>query len=180
MGSDAIAQRLEEVYPHQPINIANGLHLELKPFMDSVTINLDPILIPRIWREIIPDGEASEYYRRTREAKLGFPLEGAEERIGGLDAAWDRAQPAILRLWGWVWENKDFIGCRAVLGGPFMLADELSYADIVLVAFMESLRTIGGLDLLAKFTTEDPEAEGPGCVLRHMHSTFLNEFERNL
>ncbi|RDW61777.1 uncharacterized protein DSM5745_10449 [Aspergillus mulundensis] len=77
----------------------------------------------------ILDSRGAEYFRRTREARFGKPLEqlrpAAEEGVQGVLKNVEAEMAGVVEM------------LRVDGGGPFFEGEMVSYADFVLVAFLE-------------------------------------------
>lgn len=94
--------------------------------------------------------EASlDYWRKTREERIGMTLEKAQAEGTGLKT-WQKAEADIKQVTEWLKENE----------GPFFAGSELSFADFVWVGFLlfwqrvgdgnyEHFKTVVGADITA-------------------------------
>ncbi|EMC91182.1 hypothetical protein BAUCODRAFT_127097 [Baudoinia panamericana UAMH 10762] len=134
MDSAAIANKLEELYPQPSLHLDAGLHGKATAAGGKVAGPLVPIFMPRVGRDMVAESSVS-WFREARHKMFGMSLEDLEATRGGKQA-WAAAKAATRELEAWVKETKKE-------DGPFLLGSEVSYADFVIVAFMEALKRIG-------------------------------------
>jgi glutathione S-transferase len=132
MDSAPIAQFLESTYPDPPVPLTSELGREIEAKARAVGA---PVFLRSLMpREVdILSPRSQEYFRRTREASLGHPLEDL------LDA--DKEE----RDW-----NEADDGMRAVgelmrthqADGPFVLGARPSYTDFFIAGSLQSARMV--------------------------------------
>lgn len=132
MGSAAIAQFLESVYPDKPVLLRSplGQEIELKS-RTAVGPAYRTSLTPRELTVLSPP--AQEYFRRTREASLGHPL---EELLHG-----DKEE----ETWAAAASELDAIGRMMLTNkaeGPFLLGAKPSYTDFFIAGSLQCARVI--------------------------------------
>ncbi|KAH6676824.1 hypothetical protein B0J14DRAFT_361193 [Halenospora varia] len=131
MDSKAIALHLESQHP------SRSLHLD-SPYLSKV----EAILIPKIadplrgvWTHLAPNvllNEPSrEYFVRTREARIGKSLEEFKKEKGG-EEAWIEASSGLKELGTLLGEVE----------GPYFMGETPSYADFVVVGFLQFQKVI--------------------------------------
>jgi glutathione S-transferase len=130
MDSSPIAQFLESTYPEPPVPLTSDLGGEIeakaravagKAFRVSVMPRELGILSPR----------AQEYFRRTREASLGHPLENLldkEEQI------WNEMGDGMRAVGELMLTHK--------AEGPFVLGAQPSYTDFFIAGSLQSARVV--------------------------------------
>ncbi|KAH7370151.1 hypothetical protein BKA65DRAFT_487763 [Rhexocercosporidium sp. MPI-PUGE-AT-0058] len=132
MDSIPISKFLEKIYPDPSIPLTSELGREIESKARSaVGITFSASLMPRELGILSP--AAQEYFRRTREASLGFPLENL------LDAdreqkAWDAATDSIRAVDELIMTNK--------AEGPFVLGAEPSYTDFFIAGSLQCARVV--------------------------------------
>lgn len=131
MDSLNIALDLESLYPEP------SLHLDQSPYEDAQSmvfqcaLPLFPEFMPRIRDNLITDHSKS-FWIRSRENLFGMAIDEFERTKGG-EQAWRAAEPGLKAL-------SEFLNQHKKDEGPFTWGSQLSYADLVLVAFLESTR----------------------------------------
>jgi glutathione S-transferase len=87
--------------------------------------------MPRIRDNLITD-HSKAFWVRTREKLFGMTVDEFQKTKGG-EQAWQAAQPGLQAL-------SEFLTKHKRDSGPFILGSQVSYADLVLVAFIESTK----------------------------------------
>ena len=133
MESKIIAVALEQLFPIPCAYLESPILAQVEEAWKATWRSLRPVLGPRMARECL-SGPTIAWYREAREQTLGMTLEEFEERYGG-EPAWEKATPYLQQL-------------AAILkndpSGPFCLGSTPSYADFLIVGFLEWCRCIGG------------------------------------
>lgn len=128
--SALIAEFLESTYPNPPVPLTSELGREVEStarsivgavFRTSVMPRETGILSPR----------AQEYFRRTREASLGHPL---EDLLTNEEETWNTASDKICALGELMQTNK--------ADGPFVLGARPSYTDFFIAGNLQCARVI--------------------------------------
>lgn len=132
MDSVPISQFIESTYPDPPVPLTSELGHEVETKARAV---LGPTVRNSVMpREInILSPRAQEFFRRTREAGLGHPLEAL------LDT--DKEEQA------WSAVNEDMRAFGELMmthkaDGPFILGARPSYADFFIVGSLQSSRVV--------------------------------------
>ncbi|KAF1983031.1 hypothetical protein K402DRAFT_396963 [Aulographum hederae CBS 113979] len=132
MDSGPIAQFLESNFPERPVPLTSELGREIeakarglggKAFQLSVMPREIGILSPR----------SQEYFRRTREAGLGFPLEKLLDSDKE-EQAWATASDGMHAVSELMGTNK--------AEGPFVLGAKPSITDFFITGSLQSARTV--------------------------------------
>lgn len=132
MDSVPISQFIESTYPDPPVPLTSELGREIETKAHAAfDLVLRNSLLPREINIFTP--RAQEYFRRTREAELGHPIEDL------LDA--DKEQRA------WNTANETIGPVVELLrtheaGGPFVLGARPSYTDFVITGFLQFSRVV--------------------------------------
>ncbi|KAF1815582.1 hypothetical protein P152DRAFT_390289 [Eremomyces bilateralis CBS 781.70] len=142
MDSKSIAHELEALHPSPPLYLDDLVLAEVETAFRGVWGPLYQGIIPKVPRRLLPERD-KEYFVRTREETLGAPLEELEKTKGG-EGAWKEAEPAI-REWAEILKREV---------GPFVKGKTVSYADFVIVSFLQFVKTIGD-DVFDKFVGYD-------------------------
>ncbi|KAF2274563.1 uncharacterized protein EI97DRAFT_435102 [Westerdykella ornata] len=146
MDSWNIAHEIEKRYPTPSLGLDEPIVVQIKEFISKLFVPLAAEILPKIPRNLL-SAPSAEYFERTRAAKFGMSLTQFEKEKGG-DKAWEAAEAPVKELAGILKKN----------GGPYFLGDRVTYADFILVTFLEFLKRIGD-GLYEKFTAFDPAFE---------------------
>ena len=131
MNSANIIPKLEAKYPKPSLYLETGLHKEaeklitdlgLATWWDGMVTTKDELLPPR----------SSEYFARTRKEVFGASLEDCAAAKGG-ETAWKNAVEPIKKLAAFMKEHRK----KGEEDGPFVLGNEPSYADFMIVTMFE-------------------------------------------
>jgi glutathione S-transferase len=132
MDSAAIAQFLESTYPHPPIPLTSDLGREIEAKARAVVGKIfRESILPREIRILSP--RSQEYFRRTREAFLGHPLEDlldAEKE----EEAWKSVEEGMREVGGLMMTNK--------ADGPFVLGKQPSMTDFFIAGWLQFARVV--------------------------------------
>lgn len=130
MDSGPIAQFLDSTYPSPSVQLTSDLGREIeakargvvgKTFRVSLTPREVNVLSPR----------AQEFFRRTREAALGHPLEDLLEKE---EKVWSAMEDEIGSAGELMRTNK--------VDGPFVLGDRASYTDFFIAGSLQCARVV--------------------------------------
>jgi glutathione S-transferase len=130
MDSTPIAQFIESTYPNPPVPLTSQLGREVETkaravvstaFRNSVMPREINILSPR----------SQEYFRRTREAALGHPLEDLLEKE---ESSWRSLADEIRAVGELMQTNRD--------KGPFVLGSRPSYTDFFIAGALQCARMV--------------------------------------
>ncbi|XMA10847.1 hypothetical protein WAI453_003638 [Rhynchosporium graminicola] len=130
MDSKLIVARLEKDYPTPSLYLDSPILEEMQPIIGKIAGPLRPVWQPRVPINLLGE-RCSEYFHRTREEKLGNSLVQFAKEEGG-EEAWVEALPAVKELGVLLKRN----------GGPFVLGKTPSYADSVIVGFLQFFKKI--------------------------------------
>lgn len=133
MESRSIAEALETLYPEPKAHLDLALLEDVSKTLKWVVIRLAPVLVPRMPRECL-SGSTIEYHIEARKATFGMTLDELETMHGGEDA-WIKATPSLRKLASFFKDD---------INGPFCLGDVPSYADFLVVGFLEWCRCLRG------------------------------------
>ena len=148
MESTKIARALEELYPSPSAHLDSDVLKEVMETMHPNVIRpLAPALVPRMPRECL-SGTSIAYHREARKKTFGMTLEELEATRGG-EGAWEKAQPGLEKIAEIL--NRD-------PSGPFCMGSTPSYADFIIVGFLEWCRCLQG-DVLQRVYNIDPAFE---------------------
>lgn len=128
--STPIAQFIESTYPTPPAPLTSELGREIeaqaraiagKTFRNSILPREMKILSPR----------SQEYFRRTREAEFGHPL---EDLLDQEEDSWNSVAKAIRTIGELMQTNK--------ADGPFVLGAQLSYTDCFIAGYVQNAKMV--------------------------------------
>jgi len=132
-----IAEYLEKTYPSSPSIFPNNtIGLQL-PFSDALQPNLEALwtfILPPSGLKLNPPSVA--YFRRTREATFGKTLEDLVPKGDDAVAQWAKLKDGLGKVDAWY----------AKSGGPYLLGNTASWADIVVACYFIWMRIIWGED----------------------------------
>ncbi|KAF4576801.1 GST N-terminal domain-containing protein [Pleurotus pulmonarius] len=132
MDSSRIAQFLEATYPDPPVALSSELGREIQAkARAAISPAFRTSLMPREINILSP--RSQEYFRRTREAWLGHPLEdlllpGKEEQ------AWEAVADAMRAVGELMLTHK--------AEGPFVLGASPSYTDFFITGSLQTAREV--------------------------------------
>ncbi|KAK7967272.1 uncharacterized protein PG986_001549 [Apiospora aurea] len=134
MGSIPIAQFLESTYPDPPVPLTSEPGSEIGARARAV---VGPVmtksLMPREVRILSP--RSQEYFRRTREASIGRPLEDLlGEGTDDEQQRWDAVDEELRGLGAFLQTRK--------AEGPFVLGARPSYTDFFIAGSLQCARTV--------------------------------------
>ena len=133
MESKAIALALEQEFPEPSVRLDSPVLKLVEEAMAVVYRYLRFVLMPRMPRECL-SGPTIAWHREARKQSFGMTLEEVEAQYGG-EPAWEKATPGLERV-------------AAILkhdaNGPFCLGSTPSYADFLIIGFLEWCRCLGG------------------------------------
>jgi glutathione S-transferase len=128
--SALIAEFLESTYPNPPVPLTSELGRKVESTGRSVVgAVFRTSMMPREIGILSP--RAQEYFRRTREASLGHPL---EDLLINEDETWNAASDKICAFGELMQTNK--------ADGPFVLGAKPSYTDFFIAGSLQSARVI--------------------------------------
>lgn len=132
MESTSVAKFLESTYPDPPVQLTSELGREIETKARAVVGNVFRMsLMPREIHILSP--RAQEYFRRTREASLGHPLEDLLDPETE-EQNW-RALEDSMRAVGELMRTHK-------AEGPFVLGAKPSYTDFFIAGALQCARVI--------------------------------------
>ncbi|KAH9908497.1 hypothetical protein F4778DRAFT_717414 [Xylariomycetidae sp. FL2044] len=132
MESAAIAQFLETIYPDPPVPLTSDLGGRIQAETRSaIGPAFGASIVPRELGVLSP--RAQEYFRRTREARLGHPLEDLL-RPEREDRAWKAADEKLRAIDELLRTNAD--------KGPFVLGAQPSYVDFYIAGNLQTAMVV--------------------------------------
>jgi glutathione S-transferase len=140
MDSRNIADALEKLQPEPSLRLDSDYVERVQKAILAIGAALTPIMIPRV-PEMLLTPASAEYFLRTRKERFGMSLPelAASEKAG--EAAWEKAAPAIGELVGILRENE---------GGPFVLGEEASYADLIVAGYWAMAKKLDRGDVFGR------------------------------
>ncbi|KAE9366558.1 hypothetical protein N431DRAFT_487129 [Stipitochalara longipes BDJ] len=132
MDSSPIAQFIESTYPDPPVPLTSELGREIETKARSVIGTVFRMsVMPREMGILSP--RAQEYFRRTREATIGHPLEDLLDSDKE-DKAWNSVGDGMRAIGELMLTNK--------AEGPFVLGARPSYTDFFIAGSLQSARMV--------------------------------------
>ncbi|KAH6643293.1 hypothetical protein BKA67DRAFT_587318 [Truncatella angustata] len=134
MESDHIAEFLASNYPSPPLSLTSDLGKEIKTKARAATAKaISCSIMPREIQILSP--RAQEYFRRTREAVLGHPLEDLLDPKRE-EKAWSGVSNGMRAIEELLKTNE--------ADGPFILGARPSYDDFFIAGALQSTRVVDG------------------------------------
>ncbi|KAL9006293.1 MAG: hypothetical protein Q9188_000950 [Gyalolechia gomerana] len=135
MDSKRIALALEERYPNPPLYLSSPQVTEIEDHVLHALRTLFGFTLPKTPRVILNE-ESGAYYSDKLSKRFGMPLEQFEKGISG-DEKWEEMRPFLKRIGEMLREEEG--------KGPLLRGDEeVSYADLVVVAMLHYFRRLEG------------------------------------
>jgi glutathione S-transferase len=132
MDSPAVAKFLESTYPEPPVALTSELGREIEAkARGALGPAFQTSVMPREIRILSP--RAQEYFRRTREASLGHPLEDLLDPEKE-EKTWEAVGDAMRAVGELMLTNK--------ADGPFVLGARPSYTDFFITGSLQSARMV--------------------------------------
>lgn len=151
MESKEIAKEIEKRYPEPTVNLDAPQLAKLEKLIPQIQASIPGVYVPKVVKRLL--NEAShEYWYKTREAKMGMPLDQLEREKGGQDA-WNAAKPHLDEITAMLKEDSS---------GPYFLGRQVSYVDFVWGGFLIFMQRIGSdvWEALLKTVGEDADVHG--------------------
>ncbi|KAL8840315.1 MAG: hypothetical protein Q9170_001399 [Blastenia crenularia] len=142
MDSKTIAAELERLHPSPPLQLDTPQQLQIEALWLQAMKILGPAIAPTAARNLLNE-RSRGYFVEAREKAWGVKLEEIEKQGDG--KAWEELGPVLVEI-------GEVLGER---GGPFVLGEEVSYADFILVGAMMFLKRIDER-FYGKFVGVDP------------------------
>lgn len=132
MDSKNIARELERRFPApSPTLYLDSPYVQrMEEVMPRILEPLRSIWQPRVATNLLSK-RSKEYFERTRSERLGITLVELAQR--DTDEAWAKARPGFDEVAQMLKEHNE---------GPFVMGQELSYADIILVSELQFFKRI--------------------------------------
>jgi len=137
--SQPIVEYLEKTYPEAPTLFPHntlGLQTAFEQAYDHNSNAVGPFLISRIWERL--NSPSQEYYRRTREARIGKKLEDRLPQGEDRERQWALVKIDFDKVEAWYSKNGGT--------GPFLMGETLTWADLVVAGSTLWLKIIWGED----------------------------------
>jgi len=132
-----IARYLDKTYPDTTRLFPPGSHALQVAFQsahaDTVAQAMGLIMLPLSCALLNPESEP--YFRRTREARFGMKMEEFSPLGPKRDSHWKTLSESHGVMASWLAQNSE---------GPFVMGDQISYADATVAAFLIWMRTVFG------------------------------------
>ena len=123
MDSALIAHSLETLYPSPPLKLNTPEQHTIENLWPRIMRIIGPAILPSIASFLTPS--TRDYFIPTREAAFGIKLSDYEDSAA-IESAWKEVEPLLVELAAVLKESE----------GPFVLGEEVSYADFVLASMM--------------------------------------------
>jgi glutathione S-transferase len=133
MDSAAISQFLETTYPDPPVQLTSELGSEIEAKSRAVIGKAFRIsIMPREINILSP--RSQEYFRRTREAALGYRLEDLLPSSDKEEENWNAVGDSIVAVGELMQTHK--------ADGPFVLGARPSYTDFFFAGALQSAKVV--------------------------------------
>ncbi|KOS19318.1 hypothetical protein ESCO_001411 [Escovopsis weberi] len=132
MDSGRIADAIEARYPEPSIRMDSPYVAKVEELMTQIVPSIFGLFVNRVPERLL-NTVSADYFRPTREQRVGMPLDQYEKVAGG-QIAIDKARPFIQQLTALLGENA---------GGPFFMGDTVCYGDLTWAAFLIFSRRVG-------------------------------------
>ncbi|KAH0585732.1 hypothetical protein J132_04283 [Termitomyces sp. J132] len=137
--SALIAEYLDKAYPNTPKLFPPGSHALQYAFIDALDMKLETIRAFAYHASYaILNPSSQEYFRRTREASFGKPLEDIAPKGERAVEEWAKVKAAFDVIDGWLEKEKE--------NGSYILGQEPVFVDFVLAAYLLYFKKIWGAD----------------------------------
>ncbi|KFY43934.1 hypothetical protein V494_01755 [Pseudogymnoascus sp. VKM F-4513 (FW-928)] len=128
MHSRAIAARLEELHPEPSLHLDSPILAKVYKIQAKHIAPLYGLWMPLVSTNIL-NPRSKEYFDRTREEDEGLPLpELLAKTEKREEEAWGEAREGLRELAALLEENEK---------GPFFMGDVVSYADMVVLSWLQ-------------------------------------------
>ncbi|KAL8724358.1 MAG: hypothetical protein Q9166_007994 [cf. Caloplaca sp. 2 TL-2023] len=145
MDSKAIAHELETLYPSPPLHLDTPQQARIEELWPKFVQIVGPAISPKVVKNVLTE-RSKPYFIESREKAFGISMAELEEK--GDEKAWEDVRPVLEEIAAVLREKE----------GPFVLGEELSYADFILVSAMHFLRRVEE-GLFERFVDIDPAFE---------------------
>lgn len=142
--SRVIAEELERLHPEPSLHLDAPVLPKVESLVPKIRSPLDPILMPRIPRNIL-NPDSAEYFSRTRAVRFGMPLPEFEKCEKSGETAWKGAEGPL----------KEMAALLKETDGPFFMGQQVSYADFVFVSLLLMFKRLGE-DIFERVMAADP------------------------
>ncbi|EMC92230.1 hypothetical protein BAUCODRAFT_38250 [Baudoinia panamericana UAMH 10762] len=133
MDSVKIAEKLEADHPKPTFHLENGLHLGAASVTQELLFAIVPAVVDGLLDDWLQEPSKS-WFIEDRERRFGMTMQQMRENLGG-EKAWQNAEAALKKLQSFLTEHKKD-------EGPFVLGSTPCYADLCVVALLESLKRV--------------------------------------
>lgn len=130
-----IAQSLEPLYPSPSAHLDAPVLKRVERAWRKAIGPLVPVLVPRM-PDLCLKGVSIAFHRKVRKESYGMELEELERQYGG-EKAWEKAMPGLKALAAALKEDP---------AGPYCLGKTPSYADFLIVGFLEWAKCVSTED----------------------------------
>ncbi|KAJ3951209.1 hypothetical protein N0V92_012388 [Colletotrichum tropicale] len=129
MDSAKIAKRLEEEYPKSPLDPENDLAQAASQLQRKIWGSLQPVLMPEVYRTILGEGSKPFFWEIRKKDLGGMTIYEFEKDYGG-EQAWEKVKLPLQEVSALLNKTE----------GPFFQGSPVSYADFILVGFLEFVK----------------------------------------
>jgi len=135
--SQDIAEYLDATYPSEPLLFPPGTVALQIAFQEAFTATALPSFFAPMLQEsgFVLNEKSAVYFRQTREAMYGKPLEQFSPVGPTRDGDWKKVEQGFSVVAGWLKRNG---------GGLYVMGDTPSYADLNILAFLFWVKSVRG------------------------------------
>ncbi|KIX97164.1 uncharacterized protein Z520_07278 [Fonsecaea multimorphosa CBS 102226] len=136
MESRVIADKLEQLHPSPSLHLDSPYLARMEQLLPKIQNAVRPIFMPRVPKTFL-NPVSRDYFVATREKAIGMSLD--EYASKNTEQAWEDVRPLVKELAGVYAENPQ---------GPFLMGNDVSYADFMVVGFLRMFDRLGAVDQL--------------------------------
>lgn len=132
MDSRKIVEVIENLHPQPSVHLDSAYLPKVESLMIQILPALVGVYIPMVPKRLLNEASHEHWYR-TREKRVGMPLDQLQREKGGPDA-WLNAKPFLNQVTDLLKEDTS---------GPYFMGNTVSYADFVWAGFLIFAQRIG-------------------------------------
>jgi glutathione S-transferase len=133
MDSRPIANALDSLHPTPSLHLDSPYLAKIEELLPKLVNTVRPVFVPLVPKKFLLPRSA-EYFTASREKGLNMSL---DEFAKGADKAFEDVKPHVKTVSALYQENAD---------GPFLLGQDVSYADFYVLGFLRMMDRLGVAD----------------------------------
>jgi len=134
MESRVIADKLEQLQPAPSLHLDSPYLARIEQLLPKLQNAVRPVFMPGVPKTFL-NPPSRDYFVRSRETAIGMSLD--EYAAKNTDQAWEDAKPFVKEVAGIYGEHAE---------GPFLMGNQVSYADFMVVGMLRMLDRLGVVD----------------------------------